>query len=155
MTCHSKKGGCSCQTYGTVIFKEITREGYDGAKYFREFEDITIRTPAGPWPGVLADTAMGPGETQTLALYYGAPHRSFILTDDGRAARFCRKQGLPFINALLVPKVLYHSGKLDEQTCRECMASLAGLGWYSTRILDLAFQMNREDLDLFLFEETP
>ena len=79
-----------------------------------------------------------------------SPSNAFILVDDKKAAQFCHSRNLPFINALLVPKIFYYNGGLSLETAREKEVMLSQLGRYSRFILNKAQEMNRADLIFFL-----
>ena len=136
------------------VFDELTRPGYDGAIAFKQAVDknqVSVRTHAGPevltvWPGL---QALDPGEKETLCLFLET-RQGFILTDDGKAARLCDRLGLPFINALLVPRIFYYAGILDEQKSKTLMKNLGRSGRYSEKILTIADGLDRTDLNPFI-----
>lgn len=83
------------------------------------------------------------------------PHKAkdtcaFVLVDDGRAARFCHAQQIPFINALLVPKIFWYSGFMDQKKYLKKTARLCELGRYSKRIMEMAGQFSRKELSYFI-----
>lgn len=140
------------------VLRELTREGYAGAGYFRELsENGTIRvvqkepdlaacSPLKGWAG------LDRGEQETIALYQGFKDRSgaFVLMDDGQGARFCTRHYIPFINALLVPKVFWYSGLMTETHARKEMKTLSEIGRYSQKILSKACDLTREELAFFV-----
>lgn len=136
---------------GASVFREITEKGHSGSDYFLTHSGFTVRRPD---PDKATVSGMGPGETDTLTLFYNADARKepFIIIDDGRAARFCRRQNLPFINALLVPKIFRFAGLMDEKTCREKTVLIRDLGWYSDRVISIAANISKTDLTRFLPE---
>ena len=73
--------------------------------------------------------SMDKGEKETIQIFcnltrFGLPGVNFpdpktkdlILVDDGQAARFCHAQQIPFINSLLIPKIFWYSGVMDQKT---------------------------------------
>ncbi len=91
---------------------------------------------------------MDSGERQTICFYL-ENSRGFILTDDGQAARWCFSNDLPFINALLVPKIFWYAGLINKDACKKAMVYLCELGWYSDKIKAFAFDCTRKDLKKF------
>ncbi len=75
---------------------------------------------------------------------------AFVLVDDGKAARFCHDQQIPFINALLVPKIFWYSGFMDQKKYLKKTARLCELGRYSKRIMEMAGQFSRKELTYFI-----
>jgi hypothetical protein len=97
------------------------------------------------------------GERQTLGLYFlntAANKRSFIIIDDAKAAKFCFRHKVPFINALLVPKVLWFAGIFDENDYIEGTARVIEAGRYSRTIIEKAKALSPSDLALFIPDET-
>lgn len=94
---------------------------------------------------------MDAGERDTLCLFLDRK-QGFILTDDGRAAAWCRDHDLPFINALLVPKILGFAGWIPLEDGMDRMELLCRMGRYSQKIKDLAFSFTQQDLALFIPE---
>lgn len=89
------------------------------------------------------------GERDVIRLYLHQK-KGFILTDDGQAAKWCRFHSLPFINALLVPKVFWYAGLIDQEACKEHMHHISKLGRYSETVKAIATACTRNDLALFL-----
>ena len=94
------------------VNEELTHDGYPGAK---EFADCLAEKKCSLAPGdqtaeihgtLLKGVAgLDRGELDTIRLYkkgYG----DFVITDDGRGAGYCKRHKIPFINALLFPRVL-------------------------------------------------
>ncbi len=75
---------------------------------------------------------------------------AFVLVDDGRAARFCHAQQIPFINALLIPKLFWYSDFMDQKTYLKKTAQLCELGRYSKIIMEMAGQFSRKELTYFI-----
>ncbi|MCG8530471.1 MAG: hypothetical protein MI749_07400 [Desulfovibrionales bacterium] len=131
------------------VFKEATKKAYPGATYFKNWKEIDIIPPRDEiMSGDLL--GMGAGERDCIRLLMESGHEAFLLVDDKKAAKFCRSQGLPFINALLVPKIFYYNGMLSLEMAREKEDELAHLGRYSRFVLDTAKTLNRADLIFFL-----
>ena len=152
------------------VADELCEPGYPGSAYFRRIQSHKNSRyhilPAEHGPAALwADPAfqsMDRGEQETLSLYMahqsGSPghtvssfrDQGFVLMDDGKGARFCVAREIPFINALLVPKVLLYTGHLDTVSCDRACETLKTLGRYSARIIQRADHMSAQNLARFL-----
>ena len=153
------------------VFSEITKIGYPGAAYFSTLGEKTqnragqiILQEPGPsdHPLFLQNPflAMGKGEQETIQMFCnltrfgladaGDKTKDFILVDDGRAAKFCHVQQIPFINALLVPKIFWYSGFMDQKKYLNKTAQLCELGRYSKRVMEMAGQLSRKKLTYFI-----
>lgn len=136
------------------VFDEITVPGYPGDRVFTSLcskgmiHVVENHTSTPPAP-----QSMGRGEHDTISLYSGYP-QAFIIIDDGKGARYCRHQNIPYINALLVPKILFYSGRLDEKGYCKATNRLIRLGRYSAWIVDYAKDCTPDKLTFFLCEAT-
>jgi len=148
-----------------AVFREITVPGYPGAGMFKEVRKqkgfiIENPTEEAMGPILSADKSfarMDIGERETLALFYHHQKKggnNFVLMDDGRGARFCQKQNIPYINALLVPKLFWYSGFMDQITAHKNTNQLIDLGRYSEKIIQIAQQLTEKDLAPFIPEIT-
>lgn len=139
------------------VYAELTRAGYPGTNAFatsRADNIITVhKTPQGvpQRPASLcgALSSLDRGERDTIFCYM-AGGGGFIITDDGDAARYCRENSIPFMNALLFPRILSYSQRVSEAHCKHLTESLLSLGRYSRPVIDFAAQASREDLAHFL-----
>lgn len=148
-----------------AVFREITQTGYPGAAYFKTLENPPrdsaariIRQEPGPAVHPLfalkSFLAMDRGEKETLQIFCNSTGfektNAFVLVDDGRAARFCHARQIPFINALLVPKIFWYSGVMDQHLYLKKTAQLCELGRYSKQIMERAGQFSRRELTYFI-----
>ncbi|MDD9302588.1 MAG: hypothetical protein HUK40_09690 [Desulfobacter sp.] len=138
------------------VFQEVRIKGYPGAQFFGTMKTqnkVQVQTPGKmtfPIP------LKGMGEQQTLALYHqqtGTPSGAFVIMDDGKGAKCCRHQNIPYINALLVPKILWYSRRMDEKMYLEKQTALIELGRYSQTIIEKAKALSHEDLAYFIPNE--
>lgn len=140
--------------FSPSVYKEITQSGYPGSATFQQAEkeekvcimgdpDLSI---VSQYPAI---SDMGAGEKETLCLFLKTG-QGFILIDDGLAARFCTRNKLPFINALLVPKLFFHGGLMREADSLKKMDLLCKIGRYSNQIIAIAHRLTPEDLSRFL-----
>lgn len=139
------------------VFYEITKPGYPGADAFTaafrmnryEVEPGSESKLAGACP-VTANLDKGEKDTICLFLEY---KKGFILIDDGKAAQWCVKHDLPFINALLVPKIFWYAGLMTENECLNKMKALCRIGRYAEKVRDFAFDCTLNDVSFFLPEQ--
>lgn len=140
------------------VFSEVTVARQPGADVFRRLAET--------WPGIaIVDDPVPPcfdghaddleklhrGERDTLALFLCGGVR-FVVIDDGKAVRACRRIGIPHVNALLLPKLLYFSNRLSDEQSRLFFSRLSRLGRYAKPVLQWAETCVPSDLALFLAE---
>ena len=138
-----------------AVLKEITIDGTPGAKSFSTQVALKRLHVMAPPENSPDDEPCGlekldPGERDTIRLCLFKKIRGFILTDDGQAARWCRNKNLPFINALLVPKILHYAALINKEVSQKAMDRLCELGWYADNIKRFAFDCTKEQLQPFL-----
>jgi len=139
------------------VFEEVTVPNRPGERRLRTLAEketgfAVVEDPTGTLTDRLAADLLrlDPGERDTLHHFLNGAAR-FVVLDDGKAVRVCRRQGIPHINALLCPKILYYRERLpDAQQVRSLFERIAGLGRYSKDVLAWARQCRRSDLDFFL-----
>ncbi len=142
--------------FSPSVYRELTRPGYPGENLFKHavstgrIRIFSLKEPATPLPDPSLNL-LDEGEKETLALFLG--HRSgFILTDDGQAARFCKKNELPFINALLIPKLFQYAGYGSRIQTDQQMKTISSLGRYSDKVKKIARALGPDDLARFIKE---
>jgi len=96
--------------------------------------------------------SLGKGERDTI-LCLKAGMGDFIVTDDGKAARYCQGKALPFINALLFPRLLYFAGIMPFNESSAKMETIMGIGRYSPQITAWAFHSSKEALAFAIPQE--
>ena len=107
-----------------------------------------VRRPQTPGASA-ALLRLGAGERDTLCLYESG-RGSFVVLDDRKGANYCRRQNIPYINALLVPRILQMSGRLSEAECRERIGLLLYCGRYAPRIVQYASTCDPQRLARFM-----
>ncbi|WP_163335902.1 hypothetical protein [Desulfopila sp. IMCC35008] len=146
-----------CSHYRPVIasevFREVTQNNKPGAdecyRRIRDKEIIVLPHITKPLhPDLKAHTTMGAGELKTLhhALSGTA---SFIIIDDLQAIRYCIRKNIPFINALLVPRILALAGAVPYARSHHDFATLCKTGHYSSGIIKKANILGSEELRQF------
>jgi hypothetical protein len=89
------------------------------------------------------------GECDTIHLYLQG-QGEFVILDDGKGASYCRNNGIPYINALLVPRIIYFSGNLSAGACDDYMNRIIGFGRYSKKIIEFARVCSGEQMSRFM-----
>ncbi len=128
---------------GWAAHRELTIPGYPGADLFRQlFEQGKINIlPSGTVATIHGDSAlnaMGAGESECIRHFLNGAG-DFILVDDGRAAAYCRVRQIPYVNALLVPRILaLVNEEITYQEIADAMARIYALGRYAPWVWDHA-----------------
>ena len=96
------------------VFEEVTVMDRPGERRLRALAGkasgfVVVEDPTGPFPDQAgADLQrLHQGERDTLHHFLNGTVR-FVILDDGKGVQVCRRQGIPHINALLCPKILYY-----------------------------------------------
>jgi len=139
------------------VFGELTITGYPGARTFAEYVATKVISIQSPAPDQLPEelsgddlSALDQGERDTIRCYDRAAPDCFIITDDGKAAQFCRLHKIPYINAILFARIAYLAGMLNVNDYQDKHAQLAAIGRYSEVIMAYARECSRIDIDFFL-----
>ncbi len=128
---------------GWAAHRELTIPGYPGAARFRQlFEQGKIQIlPSNAVAEIQDDNAlnaMGAGENECIRHFLNGAG-DFILLDDGRAAAYCRARRIPYVNALLVPRILALANEeIAAQNIADAMTRIYTLGRYATWVWDYA-----------------
>lgn len=143
------------------VYQEITVDEKPGAKYFRALrEDRVVQVltcPNEPYTVNERQKAellkMGRGERELL-IHALAGCGSFTVVDDLLAARFCVRHDIPFINALLLPKILHWAAEISRQKSRNYLSILEKRGRYSGSVIKRAAMFAAMDLQQFFPQKT-
>ncbi len=129
------------------VYREITVNPYKGSdEYARLAESHAVRVHNRLGRKDNSElSGLGKGERDVIRLYSSGAG-DFIITDDGRAARYCQQAGIPFINGLLIPAILRWAGLTDEGGCRELMDTIIAAGRYSKQVTAFARQCRKADI---------
>ncbi len=137
---------------GSAAYRELVVPGYPGADSFQQLTaqgrlDV-LPVSADP----LADpnlAGLGAGERECIQHFLAGAGR-FILMDDGRGAAYCRDHGIPYVNALLMPRILVHAApEIGRLNAPQAMAQIFRLGRYAPWIWDFARHCRDEVLAPF------
>ncbi len=144
----------------TAVYTEITKPGYPGEDRFKtNYHNKLFRIAPFIEPGIESPLIKensdlkrwGIGERETIYLYLKNKD-GYILIDDGKATRWCFKHEVPFINALLVPKIFWYSGIISEKEYISKTDKLCTIGRYSNKVKAFAKDCTMEDLSYFIGE---
>ena len=138
------------------VYQEISRSGYPGARSFRRYcvnhqvEVSSVNRPKKMPPDhAAALSALGKGEKDTIMLFLNGD-ADFIIIDDGRGAGFCRDHLIPYINSLLVARILLLSGNISKAVFEKKIEMLTRAGRYSQKIIDYALTCPSQEMTLFM-----
>ncbi len=129
------------------VFAEITACPYDGSREYKQLAaEQKIRILNRPHREKRCiTTGLDRGENDLIQFFY-AGTGNFVIIDDGPAARYCTRQGVPFINALLFPVILRIARLQGEMFCRRAMEKVIEAGRYSQKIIDYAASCQTADI---------
>ena len=142
---------CLTDVYRVVlpqsVFYEITSKPYAGSEVYNNLAaegKIQVHGSAEP---VEKHTMarLDKGEHDAIQLYYRGLG-DFVIIDDGPAARYCTKEGIPFINALLFPVIMRLAEMKSDDFCRRSMEKVIASGRYSREIISFAAACERESI---------
>lgn len=134
-----------------TVFVEITVVGRKGADAFAKAKEdgkidvVEIDSPEDAYPNL---PSLHAGEMETIMAYENRKAH-FIIMDDGRGARACRANQIPYINALLCPGILFLSGNIDSSRYRSAFAYIRKYGRYADNIVAYAQKATRQNLAPF------
>ena len=148
-----------CEMYNVLIsrsvYDEITGNSYPGAKAYQQLladQKITIQKPYIATlckPDLSSLHTLDKGERDILQLYY-AGNGDFIITDDGATAKYCKREQIRFINALLIPTIIRCTGRKSDVYCHTAFNKVMSIGRYSRWVINFAEKCQKEELSFFL-----
>jgi predicted nucleic acid-binding protein len=132
-----------------TVYKELTIPGQRGYCEFIEYRQKNLITVSNNHGSKSIELPLRGGEMETILLYHNGMG-DFIIIDDKKGVDYCKRNNIPFINALLVPKILFFSNLIERESYIEKKWHLIHLGRYSKRIIDLAGSISLKELLPFL-----
>ena len=140
-----------------VVFDEVTAPQHKASSSLgdlagRRYGFGLLDDPVAPLAAAVAVDLgrLDRGERDTLHHYLSGAAR-FVIMDDGKGLRVCRRHRIPHVNALLCPKLLHYCGRLPKpRQAGLYLERLAGLGRYSADVIAWATDCGRSDLEWFL-----
>lgn len=137
---------------GPKVFEEMTVSGHPGAGEFARWQmekRLVLHTPNGSAAETGGDLKrLGAGERECIALYY-AGAAEFIIIDDGPAASLCRRESIPYVNALLIPRLLEPRPAFCDSGTATAIQAIYASGRYAPWVLEYALTCPPEDLIFF------
>lgn len=137
-----------------AVLAELTVPGHPGGARFAALAragGVRVLPPCGTDAAGAAAAdldRLGPGERDCIRAYLGG-QGDFLLMDDGRGAGFCRRAGIPYVNALLVPRLL--DPRLPAPgPVQADMRRIFALGRYAAWVLQKAARLTPAELTPFL-----
>lgn len=134
------------------VKSEITRKGYPGSEYFARLctqEILNLLCDSDNNSNDVDLSGLDRGERDTI-FQFQKGNGDFVLIDDRRGADICRRRSLPYINALLIPKILFIINEVSEPEFREYFAGILNVGRYSPEIVSFAENCTENDLKSFI-----
>ena len=138
------------------VYKEITRAGYAGARNFENAyrsRHFSVFAPAESGDGdanfPAPPKSMGRGEWETIVAYLNGA-ADFVIIDDRTGNRYCRSQGIPYINALLFPRLLHLAQAATAARTAEKTAAIIRIGRYSPEIIQYARHATLAEMAAFI-----
>jgi len=132
-----------------TVYNELTKENQFGSKKFISLFKKNVLYLNKEYKEKKVEFPLHGGEQEAVLLYLQG-NCDFIIIDDRKGILFCKQNNIPFINALIVPKILYFIGDINHK--QYCIKTnlITQIGRYSDRVLDLAQKIHQKDLEIFL-----
>jgi predicted nucleic acid-binding protein len=138
------------------VFEELTRSNLAGSSDVKRYCEGGVITVLPKMDVKITESAgkgsfesLGRGEHDTIQMFLRGCG-DLIIMDDGRGANACKRYCIPYINALLVPRVLYLSGNISDNECKEFISKIIECGRYSEKIINYARTCPDESLIRFM-----
>ncbi len=128
---------------------ELEAPGRPGAEYFSLCISAGILTVAEVSPLHTVMSKMGAGERGVISLF-NSGIGDYIIMDDGKGAAYCRKSGIPYINALLAVKIIFFKGIITGEEMGKMFSWVKKNGRYSDAVIQWAERADAAILDRFL-----
>ena len=97
---------------------------------------------------------LGAGERDTLCRFIEGL-ADFVIIDDGRGAAWCRDREIPYVNALLIPRLMRLAGRMTHALARRASRRITRVGRYSPEIIAAAAGASPRHLAPFLPDSNP
>ena len=127
------------------VYDELTGGGKKGSAELHSLLANHVETPSDN-AGV---QGLGRGEGSVISLYFDGVG-DFVLLDDKKAAKYCKSQAIPFINALLAARILCLAGAINDDDYRAAAELLIREGYYSDAIIEKAAAIRDDELQQFM-----
>ena len=138
---------------GPVVYQEMTVLHHPGATSFARWrKEHRLVLHASNGAGIEPDDDLNrlhQGERECIRLLYEGAG-AFIILDDGRGAAYCRRKAIPYVNALLIPRLL----STDLTGCNAAVAAaihaIYAEGHYAPWVRDYALNCPAQEIAFFL-----
>ncbi len=139
------------------VYDELTKRGKTGSSYFTSIPpsalQVVDRQQTEQTDDDLCQMKKLDREESETILAHLAGNSKFIITDDNNAGRYCRKNNIPFINALQVPRILFDSGGLSVNRFFNATTDLMKIGQYSQKVIEYCQKRPTAELTFFFPEQ--
>lgn len=143
-------------TYKVIISKSVfdellskSREGV--SDFFQYCSQKKIIISSNYSTASLMNLRLKGGERDIIILYLNKAG-DFVIVDDRDAARFCKFNSIPYINALLVPAILNYNNIITKKTRDDAFDKLKEIGRYANWVIDYAASATPDMLKDFLMD---
>jgi hypothetical protein len=141
-------------TYKVIIsksvFDELLSKSREGAPdFFQYCSQKKIIISSDYSKDSLINLVLKGGERDIVLLYLNKAG-DFIIVDDRDAARFCKFNSIPYINALLVPGILHYNNAITKKMRDDAFGKLKETGRYADWIIEYAASATPDMLKDFL-----
>ena len=138
------------------VFNELTQSNHTGSDEIKQFAHnnlikiLSAQIMKKPLESEhISGRALGRGERDSIISYLHGVG-DFIIIDDGKGAGYCKKYEIPYINALLVPRIMRIAKTISDVEFELSTRTIIGCGRYSEKIIEYAQTCTDENLNLFI-----
>ncbi|MBP6990173.1 MAG: hypothetical protein KBC90_01600 [Spirochaetes bacterium] len=138
------------------VFNELTQSNHAGSAEVKQFKiEKTIQVVSSGLMTIPVEdeqkklASLDKGEYDTIVAYLNSAG-DFIILDDGKGAVYCKKNDIPYINALLVPRILLLSSIITKEDYDVMTHKVVEFGRYSEKIIEFARLCTNGRLEYFL-----
>jgi len=120
------------------VFQEVTVTGRAGSAFFRRCAEKSCLVLGAKTNGSESQFyQLHIGERRTIHAYLGG-NADFIIIDDRKGALVCRAQRIPYINALLCPRIMQWSGRITPDVSDQAFGRIERAGRYGQAVVAFA-----------------
>jgi len=121
-------------TIPPLVFRECVKEGYPGSDQIERLQKEGRLSVHPIRVSVQTLRILRGGEREVIALFYELGPDG-ILIDDGAGVKACRKCGIPFISALLIPCLLLQKNAIGAREAEASLDRVVEVGRYSQHVI--------------------
>lgn len=116
------------------VFRECVQDGYPGSNEIERLRNEGRLSVHPIGESVQALRVLRGGEREVITLFYEL-RPDGILIDDGTGVKACRRHGIPFISALLIPSLLLLKKAIGVREAEDSLERVVEVGRYSQRVI--------------------